>query len=502
MTEPHEPPPWQGKPRNRRGLWIMLALLLAVSACIFFPPVKRKILALLDRLRTERIVIRTETKTETKTVDRIVEKRVEVPVPATPPPLPTEPALGTRKDVAAVFPGMTVASNLVAEEGGRATVERTQDASYAVEFTFKVKVPVPAKSLEDFTGINPSLPTLIPSFKDLLTTAKVSGFYHYLYEQKQKSIQANILRLDRVLTRHNFYDLESVMELENTMTKQKALLIQAEMDVVSDGSDGDRMEKFDDAIFKSQHFQPTTSYAWDKITKKQNPLIPRLEEELREVKDKLKAASLSNTEKAALRGRASDITRVVGELKRRSFLIGQEDPFIVIPLSLRGYRDTHAYTPDIGDYVIVICGDKMMPAIVGDYGPAIKCGEASLRIGKEINPECTPYKRPVSELKVTYLIFPNSAEKKTSAPDYAAWHKQCSDLLTKLGGDAAKLHQWKDRLKKEAPPATPPVPSTTTATATPATPPVPSTTPATATPPAPPEPAKTPATATPPTTPP
>ena len=447
-----EPPPWPCKPRRRRRLWICFVLLAAGAACLFIPPVQRKGLALLDRLRSEKVI----TKTETKTVEKIVEKLVEVPVP--PPPLPTGPALGTRKDVAQIFSGMKVESNLISEQGGRATAERTQDGSYVVEFNFKVKVPVPAKTLEDFTGINPSLPVLLPSLKDLLTTAKVSGYYHYLYQQKQKAIQTNILRLDRVLGKHNFYDLESVMELENATTKQKALLIQSEMDVVSDGSDGDRMDKFDDAIYKSQHFQPTTSYGWDKVTTKQNPLIPVLEAELAEVKEKLKASGLSNTEKAALKDRAGDIPRIVGDLKRRSFLIGQEDPFIVIPLSTRTYRGTSAYSPDIGDYVVVICGDKMMPAIVGDYGPAEKCGEASLRIGKEIDPQCNPYKRPVSDLKVTYIIFPGSAEKKNAAPDYAVWHKQCSELLTKLGGDATKLLQWKDRLKKEPPPAPPPPP--------------------------------------------
>ena len=100
---------------------------------------------------------------------------------------------------------------------------------------------------------------------------------------------------------------------------------------------------------------------------------------------------------------------------------------------------------------MVICGDKMMPAIVGDFGPAVKSGEASLRIAREIDPKAGPYNRPVSDLKVTYLIFPGSAEKERSAPDYAAWHRQCSGLLTKLGGNAGALHVWTDRLKKDPP---------------------------------------------------
>ena len=255
MNLPSDPSPWSG-PRRRPGRWILAGLLLAGAGLLFLPPVKRKILTVIDRLRTERVI------TKTETVEKIVEKQVEEAAP--PAPLPNGPSLGTKKDVAAIFGGITLESNLITGEGRRATLERNDAASYAVEFNFKIKVPVPARTLEDFMGINPEIPVLIPGFKDLLTSAKVSGFFHYQYQQKQNFLQANILRLDRVLSRHNFYDLESVLELENAATKQKALLLQGEMDVVSDGSDGDRMDSFDDYIFKSQHFQPTTSYAWEK----------------------------------------------------------------------------------------------------------------------------------------------------------------------------------------------------------------------------------------------
>lgn len=457
MNLPADPPPWQGPRRSRRWLWIFSGIAIAGLGLLAFGPVRQKLVALVDRLRTERVVRKTEV------VEKIVEKRVEVPVP--PAPLPRGPSLGTKKDVSAIFGGIQVESNLVTTEGGRATAERLDASSYAVEFNFKIKIPRPAKTLEEFTGINPDLPVLVPGFKDLLSTAKVSGFYHYQYEQKQKFLQANILRLDRVLTRHNFYDLESVLELENAVSKQKALMLQGEMDVVSDGSDGDRMESFDDYLYKSQHFQPTTSYAWEKVTAKQNPLIPRLETELKELKEKLKATGLSNSEKASLQERSREIPRLVGDLKRRSFLIAQEDPFIVIPMSFRTYRGSYAFGPDIGDYAVVICGNKMLPAIVGDYGPAIKTGEASLRIAREIDPKSGPYNRPVSDLKVTYLIFPGSAAKKTSAPDYAEWHRQCRELLTKLGGNASALHQWEDRLKK--PVASPAVAPVTPSPATP-----------------------------------
>ncbi|HEX2747493.1 MAG TPA: glycoside hydrolase family 75 protein [Verrucomicrobiales bacterium] len=448
-----EPPPWAGPPRRHTGRWVFLVLLVVLIGAPFLPPVRRQIVALLDRMRTEKVVTKVETKVET--VEKIIEKRVEIPAPSA--PLPTGPALGGRRDVASIFNGIQLESNIEATEGRRAMEERSEPGSYAVEFNFKIKVPRAAKTLEEFTSINAALPSLIPSLKDLLGTAKVSGFYHYLYQQKQNAIQANILRLDRVLSRHNFYDVESVLELENAATKQKALLIQSEMDVVSDGSDGDRMETFDDSTFNSQHFQATTSYAWEKVTTKANPLIPKYEEELKSVKDQLKAGGLSNSAKANLQERAREVPRLIADLKRRSFLIAQEDPFIVIPKSFRSYRGTHAFTPDIGDFVVVIAGDKLLPAIVGDYGPAEKCGEASLRVAQEIDSKADSNRRPVSDLRVTYLIFPNSAAKQPRAPDYALWRKQCGDLFTKLGGNATTLVEWKDRLKKEPPPAETPV---------------------------------------------
>lgn len=467
-SRPSKPSSRPVRPRRHHWLWVIPLLLLAGVILLLLPPVKRKALTLIDRFRSERVV------TKIETVERIVERRVEVPVPGSvadeepePEPLPDGPAPGSTRDVKALFGGLQLESKIEATEGNRAALEREKPASYAVEFNFRIKIPKPATALEDFTAANASLPSLIPSFKDLLGTAKVSGFYNFLYQQKQKFLRTNILRLDRVLTRHNFYDLESVLELEHATSKQKALLLQAEMDVVSDGSDGDRMESFDDYIFKSRHFQPTTSYAWTKVTTKVNPLVPRLEAELAETAEKLKKPGLGNNEKALLQSRAKDIPRVVADLKRRSFLIAQEDPFIVIPMSFRNYRQSRAFTPEIGDYAVVICGDKMLPAIVGDYGPAIKAGEASLRIAREIEAKAGPYNRPVSDLTVTYLIFPGSAIKPNAAPDYALWHRQCSELLTKLGGDASKLHQWEDRLKKAPPPAVTPDGTPATSTATP-----------------------------------
>src|SRR5205823_7849275 len=89
-------------------------------------------------------------------------------------------------------------------------------------------------------------------------------------------------------------------------------------------------------------------------------------------------------------------------LKKFSFLIGATDPYIVMPGAFARGKDALK----VGDYALVVFADAVYPAMVGDIGPNDRVGEASLRIAKQINALSTPYNRPVSDLKVTYLVFP------------------------------------------------------------------------------------------------
>src|SRR5688572_17232517 len=108
MTPSDGPPPWQGRPRRNTGLWILL-ILLAAGGLLFLPPVKQKVLALIDRLRSEKIVEkRVEVPGPAKVETKVVEKRVEVPAPAE--PLPKGPVLGTRKDLNTIFGGIKLES--------------------------------------------------------------------------------------------------------------------------------------------------------------------------------------------------------------------------------------------------------------------------------------------------------------------------------------------------------------------------------------------------------
>src|SRR6266513_3058926 len=94
------------------------------------------------------------------------------------------------------------------------------------------------------------------------------------------------------------------------------------------------------------------------------------------------------------------------------------------------------------------------PAIAGQND---KAGEASLRIAKQINTLSTPYNRPVSDLKATYLIFPGTADKPFGPPDLDKLQARCEALVKEIGGASVPLHHWENIIP---PPPTPtPTPS-------------------------------------------
>src|SRR4029453_5182704 len=63
------------------------------------------------------------------------------------------------------------------------------------------------------------------------------------------------------------------------------------------------------------------------------------------------------------------------------------------------------------------------------------------------------YNRPVSDLKVTYLIFPGTADKPFGPPDLDKLQARCEALVKEIGGASVPLHHWE---KYTPPPPTPP----------------------------------------------
>lgn len=461
--EPQDPQPWEPKHKlgpvavvSRLVLLFIIATVLVLPFTPYAGKIQRGLKDIVSGAKetTERIVTKDRVVTKEVPVVKEVIKEVVKEVPAPPPPLPDKFIPRKEVDIATLFNGITVKTDLQMEQGTYATLERLDPEAYKVQFQVSVRVPMASQSLPELQRINPNLPSILPGLGEMLATSKISPFYHKLYDNKTTVVKRDITRLTKILDRHNFFDCETILELTHPESKRKALLIQSEMDVVCDGSDGDRMDKLDDYISMSDFYQPFTSYAWPKQTKTPNPLLTRWEGRLAKAKEEKAKKDISAARSRELKDAIEQIQLEIKDMKARSSLIAEKDPFIVNSLLFKPYIGTNKHAPQIGDYAVVIHDKKVYPAICGDYGPSMKMGEASLVMAKAINEKATPYRRPESDLKVTYLIFPGTAEKPFVPPNLAKWREKCAEFLKEVGGIGAgfELHDWPDPFKKPEPP--------------------------------------------------
>ena len=374
---------------------------------------------------------------------------VPPPPPPTPTPLPTPVPTPTptptpfvpRKpmETGMIFNGLQYEWKVETSPGNTAARDRELDNSYRLELNLKIRVPRPATSLQDVQVANARLPELLPSLPLLLESARVSPDYGKLYDLKLDWLKGRLEKIEQILSRHNFYDCDTILQFKHPETGRRALFVQGDMDVNVDGSDGDRNVEVDGS---GQFFQPQTSYRWPKVTDRPNPFLRRSEERIAEAEVELAKPETKEARRQELRERIAASKRQIADLKSASFLVSKADPTIVLPgFMLRGEG---ADVPKVGDYAVVIHGDKMYPSMVGDAGPSYKMGEASLRLCDEIRKTGTPLARPVSDLAVTYLVFPGSAEDKRSVPDLEKWHQRCTDLMAQIGVPNAPLHRWED----------------------------------------------------------
>lgn len=379
-----------------------------------------------------------------------------VQYPPFPPVLPTKPAEGAMTNIYELARGLNLKTQVNFQPGALASRDRKAKGNYQMTLTLNVKQPKALTKEEDILNINPNLEAMLPGLSILFKNARVSPYFGQIYVRKQTEIRKNLASLLKLLDRHNYYDTETILETTYPDTGRKLFWLQSEMDVVSDGSDGDRLSAMPDKILKSSFYQPSTSYRWKKRTDKPNPLLKPWQQRLASYRKTLEKALPA--EKQALRRKIDHAERVIEELKRYSFLISEYDPFIVVPLGV--VNQSSPFSPQFGDYAVVIVGDKLYPALVGDAGPRYKTGEGSLRLSREINPKAGPYSRPVSDLVVSYLIFPGSAEPEAGPPDYEKLTAKCRELLDDIGGTGNnyKLHEWEDLLAPKPPPAPAPKP--------------------------------------------
>lgn len=365
-----------------------------------------------------------------------------ITLPPFPPALPEQAMEGSFSHFTKLMSGINMRSMVEFRPGGTASHDRKQKDAYLVHLSMSLYLPHAANGAE-LAAANPALKKVLPQYDALMATAKVSHWWAPFMLHKQNEIRKNAGTLSKLLDRHNFYDTDTLLEITAPNTARKVLWMQADMDVVSDGSDGDRLPTMPDKVLKSDYYQPTTSYRWKKLGTTPNPLLKPWQERLEKLR---KAARPSSSA-------ISHAKAVINDLKAFSYLLAEYDPFIVIPLTLQEGRDA-AFRPQPGDYAAVVVGKRVFPAIVGDYGPRYKCGEASLRLAKTVNPKATSYSRPISDLTVSYLVFPGSREEQAAPIDYARLNMRCRELLDELGGlgPDAEFVEMKDLLQKPEPP--------------------------------------------------
>jgi hypothetical protein len=384
-------------------------------------------------------------------LERLLHFAPELAATPTPEPSPTRPpVIGGKLDTGKLFNGITLHSTVETPSGADATTERADPDSYVVDLKLQARLPSPNRTIEELAKVSPQLPTLLPGLAAMLSPDPVSPLFAELYGQKVKMLREKLSRLDLLLSRHNFFDCQTVLELRHPQSHRKALLFLADMDVDADGSDADRMPIGTGA---PTNFKPFTSYRWPKKTPAPNPYLAAIEEQLKHAEDEFALPATAPERKRELRGLIAQLRAEVGTLKKFSFLIGATDPYMVIPSAFARGHDA----AKVGDYTLVVFGDAIYPAIVGDIGPNDRVGEASLRIAKEINAAATPYNRPVSDLKVTYLIFPGTADRPFGPPDLDKIQARCQKLVDEIGGAATPLHHWENIIP--APPTPTPAPS-------------------------------------------
>jgi hypothetical protein len=387
---------------------------------------------------------------------------------ATPAPSPETFIPRSYYEVARLFNGFEIHSHLSTAEGQTAALEKKDPGSYVLNLDVQVHVPKPAQTLEELQTPDPQLSATLPGLPELLSRASVSSYYYGLYQLKTDNLNRALGRLDQMVSRQNFFDCNTMLELTNGASGRKALLIQAPMDVNADGSDADRTYAVDGS---SANFQPFTSYRWPKRTDRPSQFLADRENRLKSLQAEFDAKGTPPDRKKVVREQIDDVQRQIADLKRFSFLVAMNDPYIVLPgFMLR--PPVLPFTPKFGDYVVVIFRGKLYPALLGDAGPSYKMGEGSLRLATTLNAKANAQNRPVSDVAVAYLVFPGSAEPQPGPPDFGQLRSRCESLLGEIGGYQGELWAWPDLL---APTPTP----TPTSTPTPAPTPTPSPAPAT-----------------------
>ncbi len=314
------------------------------------------------------------------------------------------------------------------------------------------------EAVSDFKGLrelNPKLPVALADIGSLVEKGTVSKRFDLLFDEKAKHIQRQ--KTLSALSNYNYYDCATIMDLVHPETGRKALLIQAGMDVVTDGSDPDRAGGLEDyhAALTSDWFQPYTGYVWGRATKK-NPFAGYYDErisELVELKAEVEKRNLELPIRAwrkVMEVYQEEIEYLERVKKNNSWGLGHNprsvvaalDPIIVLPRNWFGKNAAIGH----GDYALVVYGDRVIPTMVAEAGPTYKIGEASLKLAWKINKEASGKKRAADAFSVSYVVFPGTRKATRGEPDLSEINRKVRSLVEEIGGlgDGAKFEAWED----------------------------------------------------------
>lgn len=460
------------RPRRRPGclplFLIGLGLLLGLSAGSILPPAWRAWIASRLPANLARYGEPTPTPAPPPTPSP-----TPTPLPTpTPTPLPKVPVIPPRtRETARLYSGIQLHTTFDAQPGRQAALERETPDSYALDLQFQIKVPTAAHAVDELTRSAPDLLTTFPKLPALLEKSEVSKFYFGLYQNKTEELRQNLAHLDALLSRDLFYDTDTVLELQDPDSKRKVLLVQSDMDVDSDGSDADRLLEVNTS---DPNFQPLTSYKWPRRTPALNPLLTVYRDRLTHLEAEVHSAA--TPPKRGTQTALESLRNDVYQLEHYSSLIARTDPFIVLP-GFMARANGHPFQPKLGDYAVVLANNRLYPAIFGDIGPSDRAGEASLRIAQAIDPHATPERSPVNDLKITYIVFPGTADPVAAPPDLGKIRQRCQALLNEIGGSKLDLSEWANLIPPPTPPPTQPPTPTPAATPSPALSPSPAVSP-------------------------
>ena len=352
-------------------------------------------------------------------------------------------------ETARLFNGITLHSAVEPTPGRAASEERVDPQSYVLDLKLQVRVPTPNRTIDELAKVSPELPRLLPGLAAMMQPESVSPFFTDFYETKIRSLRANLSRLDQLLIASQFLRLPDRPAAQTSGNET-----QSRPDA---GRHGCRFRWFGRGSFAERKsagrvddVSAVHELSLEKNNPNANPYLSTWEERAKKLESDAAAKTLSADRKRELKSALAETRDEIGSLKTFSFLVGATDPFIVVPFGF-----AKAEGAKVGDYAVVISGEAIYPALIGDVGPIDKTGEASLRIAKEISAVATAMNRPVEDLRITYLIFPGTADSAFGPPDLDKIQAKCESLVNEIGGAGVPLHKWVSIIPTPTPTPTP-----------------------------------------------